>query len=297
MMATKPSTKRKAVAPARKPVVSQGKGVSAPKPAPVKAQATQTPKQPVSAPTHDPLDGEFTALATALNLEPGAVRTEVAKIASAMNVTTERALSVFKSRNKNNLAKKTQTRVGRLLAIDGPRTVNTDNGPRNVATTVWAVQGDGGIEICDLTLWQGDDRDNSALVSGLTVGSAYEFDGTTREGDPGKIYMAGDGFNLYTGNFPAESEIIGEVEAVSIPDLQNYRNRNVFVRGVIGRRFSTSKASGVEISHTGSGVLTCYFADEIGSLPEAADVMILGRVSVRKNGTVVLNGIRAWTIG
>jgi len=260
-------------------------------------QTSKAVQKPASTPASTPTaqDGEYASLATALESDAATVKADVDKIARELNVPVDRALSVFKSRNKQNLGKKTQDYVGRLLSVDGPRQVQTDSGPRNVASTTWAVQGSNGIEIRRLSLWQGDDRDNSALASSLEVGATYAFKGTTREGEVGKMYLGGDGFAPSQAQFPSEGDIIGGIETIAIPDLARHKNQTIFVRGIVGRYNSNPKANVAEVSHEGSGVLTVYFPEDV-ALGEAQDVVILGRVSVKDDGSVRLNGVRTWTL-
>lgn len=231
------------------------------------------------------INKEISRIAKETGTDEASVKAELEKM-KQQGYTDQAAMAVYKSNPKvrNRLGGKLiENAVMLPFQIDTPRDVTTKRGPAKVANVSVFIQDGGKWDVKTISLWDDQiDKDLAKYEVGKPVSATIRVkDGSDRLAITTEIKPS-------SAPVPALATIAEQIGVVSLNLISSLEGQSCFVKGIVGRAFTTPYGEGVEISEMGSNPLTAYLP--AGSKPKIGDeVILVGRVS-NKAGVYTLRG-------
>jgi hypothetical protein len=221
-------------------------------------------------------------VADAASIPIADVQAEVSKL-KAEGYTDEQALVLYKTSNtiKNRL-------TGRILesAILVPYRVGRERRVESIGKRVADVslflKDNEQWDARDLTLWE---ESIDKYLSQFKVGQPVTC--KVKVKDDGKLNLLGD---VTTSTEPVTlASLIEKIGTISLSEVGNYAGMNAFVKGIVGRVFTTEYGGGVEISDIESLAPVTVYVDSVDGIKAGDSVTAVGFVK-QKNGKTYING-------
>ena len=231
------------------------------------------------------INKEISRIAKETGTDEASVKAELEKM-KQQGYTDQAAMAVYKSNPKvrNRLGGKLiENAVMLPFQIDGPRDVTTKKGAANVSNISVFIQDSGKWDVKTISLW--DDQIGKEMPK-YEVGKPVS--ATIRVKDGSDRVSITTEVKPSTAPVPALTSIAEQIGLVSLNLISQLEGQSCFVKGIVGRTFTTPYGEGIEISEVGSNPLTVYLPAGSGA-KIGNEVVVVGRVS-NKNGAYTLRG-------
>ena len=228
---------------------------------------------------------EIARIAKETGADEDSVKAEIEKM-KQQGYTDQAAMAVYKSNPKvrNRLGGKLiENAVMLPFLVDSPRDVTTKRGPAKVANVSVFVQDAGKWDVKTISLWDEQiDAELGKYEVGKPVSATIRIkDGSDRVSITTEVKPSG-------APVPALATIAEQIGLVSLNLISSLEGQSCFVKGIIGRAFTTPFGEGIEISEVGSNPITAYLPAGSGA-KIGEERVIVGRVS-NKAGVYTLRG-------
>lgn len=231
------------------------------------------------------INKEISRIAKETGTDEASVKAELEKM-KQQGYTDQAAMAVYKSNPKvrNRLGGKLiENAVMLPFQIDGPRDVTTKKGAAKVSNISVFIQDSGKWDVKTISLWDDQiDKEMPKYEVGKPVSATIRVkDGSDRVSITTEVKPS-------TAPVPALTSIAEQIGLVSLNLISQLEGQSCFVKGIVGRAFTTPYGEGIEISEVGSNPLTVYLPAGSGA-KIGNEVVVVGRVS-NKNGAYTLRG-------
>lgn len=232
------------------------------------------------------LDNEVKRIAEETGLTEKNILSELGKLKEE-GYSDEAAMAVYKSQPevKGRLG-------GRILdgativpfRISGPRVARTKDGNHDVLGIDVFVEVDESWEAKTISLWDEKANNENGLYE---VGKPLTAKLKLRD-EVDRVSLLEEP-NASTKPVPSTEEMMKNIGTVAVQDIPGLSGQNVFVKGIVGRTFTTERGGGIELSAIGANPVTVFLEGETNA-KLGDEVVVAGYVSAGKGGDVRISG-------